>query len=142
MLASAYELAGKAGAAVQTLKRLAKENADSPKLLAEVGQRALWLNRMDAALGFFIAALKKDPKNLVALKGSGQILAWNNDPERAIARFKTYNRLSPNDYEVRYQLGELYFANGREGDAFKQYCKTLTLIKKAKRRQVNTPTKQ
>jgi len=142
MLDTAYELAGKTPAAVKILKRLAKENATDPKLLAEVGQRALGLNRTDVAFDFFSVALKKDPKNLVALKGSGQIFAWNNDPERAIARFETYNRLSPNDLEVRYQLGELYFANGREGAAFKQYKKTLTLIKKAQRLQAKTSIEQ
>ena len=76
------------------------------------------------------------------MKGSGQIFAWNNDPEKAIARFEAYNRLNPHDLEVRYQLGELYFTNGREGDAFKQYKKSLALIKKAKRLEAKTPMKQ
>jgi len=34
----------------------------------------------------------------------------------------------PHDYEVRYQIGELYFFQSREGDAFRQYRRVLSLI--------------
>ena len=97
--------------------------AGNPSLLAELGDRALWLDRTSAALKFYEAALRLEPKNLRALKGSGQIFAWNNNPDRAIERFEAYNRLNPDDFEVRYQLGELYFANQRRGAAFKEYDK-------------------
>jgi tetratricopeptide (TPR) repeat protein len=132
MLASAYEGSGKMEAAIKIYQRLAKENADDATLLAKLGNHALWLQKTTEALSFFKSALKKDSKNLTALKGSGQIYAWNNDPERAIEKFKAYNRIDPNDYEVRYQLGELYFENQREGEAFLQYRKAMRLIQQVK----------
>ncbi len=132
MLARAYELVGKADASIRIYKRLAKENAKDPELLAELGNYALWLRYLDVASTFFEAALKRDSRNLTALKGSAQIFAWNNNPEKAMRRFEKYNKLFPNDYSARYQLGELYFISDREGDAFREYRKTLTLIKKAR----------
>ncbi len=132
MLANAYELAKRPEAAVRVYRRLARENSDNPKFLAKLGTQALWLNRTDLALKFFESALKIDHKNLTALKGSAQAYARNNRSAKAIKRFRAYNRLNPNDYEVRYQLGELYFTNGRKGEAFKEYKKALRLIDKLK----------
>jgi len=133
LLAAAYDAAGERERALAVYERLARDHRDDPALLAELGDRALWLDRLPAALAFYEAALRLEPKNLRALKGSGQIYAWNNNPERAIARFETYNRLEPDDFEVRYQLGELYFANERKGAAFKEYRKTLGLIDRRKK---------
>ena len=129
MLANAYELAGKEEAAIRIYRRLSEENSENPEFLAKLGNQALWLKQTDLALRFYDLALRTDPKNLIALKGSAQVYAWNNDPERAIRRFRAYNRLNPDDYEVRYQLGELYFANDRRGEAFGQYKKALNIIK-------------
>jgi predicted Zn-dependent protease len=119
LLAAAYDAAGKREQALAVYERLARDHRDDPALLAELGDRALWLDRLPAALRYYEAALRLDPENLRALKGSGQIYAWNNAPERAVARFEAYNRLEPDDFEVRYQLGELYFANERKGRAFR-----------------------
>jgi len=139
LLASAYEMTGKKEQALAVYRRLARAHQDNPDLLAEMGDRALWLDRLPAALGFYEAALRLDPKNLRALKGSGQIYAWNNNADRAIARFEAYNRLNPDDFEVRYQLGEIYFANQREGSAFREYRKTLRLLDQVKREGVSPP---
>jgi predicted Zn-dependent protease len=133
LLAAAYDAAGRRERALAVYRRLARDHRDDPELLAGLGDRALWLDRLPAALEFYEAALRLDPKNLRALKGSGQIYAWNNSPERAIERFEAYNRLEPDDFEVRYQLGELYFANERKGAAFREYRKTLGLIDRKKR---------
>jgi Flp pilus assembly protein TadD len=134
LLATAYELSGDKDRAVRMYQRLARDHKDDAEILADLGNRALWLNRIGLASRFYDAALKKEPKNLVALKGSAQIYAWNNDPELAIKRFEHYNRLNSEDYEVRYQLGELYLTNGRSGDAFKSYRKTMKLIQAARKR--------
>ena len=137
LLASAYELTGKKAQAMAVYEELARTHRDDPGLLAELGDRALWLDRLPPALAFYEAALRLDPENLRALKGSGQIYAWNNNAERAIARFEAYNRLNPDDFEVRYQLGELYFANQREGSAFEEYRKTLRLMDQAKQEGIS-----
>ncbi len=132
LLAAAYEMTGKRDQAMDVYARLARGHEDDPALLADLGDRALWLNRYSAALTFYEAALKRDPKNLRALKGSAQIYAWNNDPKTAMARFEAYNRLNPDDFEVRYQLGELYFADQRPGPALKEYQKAMTLMDRMK----------
>ncbi len=134
LLATAYELSGDKDRAARLYQRLAREHEDDPDVLADLGNRALWLNRVGLASRFYNAALMKDPRNLAALKGSAQIYAWNNDPERAIRRFEHYNRLDPKDYEAYYQLGELYFTNDRKGDAYKAYRKTMKLIQAARKR--------
>jgi predicted Zn-dependent protease len=139
LLASAYEVTGKKEQALAVYQRLARTHQENPEILAEMGDRALWLDRLPAALTFYEAALRLDPGNLRALKGSGQIYAWNNNADRAIARFEEYNRLNPDDFEVRYQLGELYFASRREGSAFKEYRKTLRLMDQVKREGVSPP---
>jgi len=132
MLTSAYELLRQWDAVAAIYKRLAKENPDNANLLADLGNRALWMEKTDLALDFFESALKKDPKQLQALKGSAQIYASISDPGKAIDRFEDYNRLNPDDYEARYQLGELYFSSNREGEAFRQYRKALSLMKQTK----------
>lgn len=133
LLATAYELSGDKDRAARLYQRLARGHKNNPDVLADLGNRALWLNRIGLASRFYDKALKKDPKNLIALKGSAQIYAWNNDPERAIRRFEDYNRLNPKDYEVHYQLGELYFTNDRKGDAFKSYQKVMKFIQAARK---------
>ena len=136
MLASAYELIGQANEAVKIYKRIGKENAKNPDLLAQAGEQALWLNKYDTALSLFESALKSDPKNLKALKRSGQIYVWQNQPKKAILRLEKYNRIYPNDYEVRYQLGELHYDRGHKHNAFRHYKRAMTLIRKQKRRGV------
>ncbi len=135
MLASSYELSGRVDSAARIYRQLAKENANDTEQLATLGNRALGLDKIDLARDIYEAVLKKDPRNLTALKGSAQTYAWNNDAERAIQRFEAYNKLNPYDFEVRYQLGELYFQNGRQGDAFMEYKKANELMKKVESRK-------
>jgi tetratricopeptide (TPR) repeat protein len=135
MLALAYELTHRVDDALRIYRRLAQLYRSQPDLLADLGNRALWLSRTDLALTFYESALKADPDHLAALKGSAQIYAWNNSPAQAVRRFEHYNRLNPYDYEVHYQLGELYFANGRKGDAFKAYDTATRLINMVKSRR-------
>ncbi len=132
MLAMAFELSGKRESAIRVYKRLAKENTGDTNFLAKLGNQAMWINSIDTALVFFEAALRKDTKNLLALKGSAQIYAGQNNLEKAIKRFAYYNRLNPDDYDTHFQLGELFFANNRKTDAFKEYKKSFKLIERLK----------
>jgi len=131
VLASAYLQAGQSARADRMFRDLAREHAGDAVLIAEAGNQALWAKRLDLALEFYEKALARDPRNRIALKGSAQVYAWNNDARKAMARFEAYNRLVPDDHEVRYQLGELYYANGRTGDAMAQYDKALAIIRRA-----------
>ena len=132
MLSEAYELLEQPDAIIAIYRRLVNENLDNADLIAGLGNRALWMDKTDLALEFFETALKKDPKQPHALKGSAQIYAWNGVPKIAIERFEDYNRLIPDDYEARYHLGELYFSRNRRGEAFRQYRKALSLMKQSK----------
>lgn len=131
VLASAYLRAGQNSRAEKLFKDLGRDHAGDAALMAEAGNQALWAKRLDLALAFYEKALARDPRNRIALKGSAQVYAWNNDAQKAMARFEAYNRLVPDDHEVRYQLGELYFANGRTGDAMAQYDKAMAIIGRA-----------
>lgn len=132
MLATAFELSGKKELAIEMYKRLAKENMEDANFLAKLGNQAMWLDYKDIALNFFETALRKDAENLLALKGAAQIYAEHNNLKKAIKLFAHYNRLNPDDYEAHFQLGELFFADERKTDAFKEYKKSLKLIKNMK----------
>lgn len=142
MLADAYMQMGKQAKAQDLIQRLFKENRDDPVFLADLGQRTKWQQRWDLALLIYEAVLQKDPVNLKALKGSGQIYAWTNAPKPAIKALETYNRLYPNDYETQYLLGELYMAANRQADAQKQYRKAMRLIHTGKPKDGTTPPVQ
>ena len=142
MLAQAYFLSGQEAAADRIFRRLAGENARNSRLLAELGNQALALKRTDTALDFYESALRLNPQSAVALKGSAQIFAWNNDARRAVKRFEDHNRIQADDVEARFQLGELYFSSNQKGQAFGEYKKTLELIRqarKAKKAQAEKP---
>ncbi|PIE67160.1 MAG: hypothetical protein CSA23_05245 [Deltaproteobacteria bacterium] len=128
MLLEAYERTHRQAAALRISRRLMNENRDNADFLAELGDRALWREHTSLALKAYEAALKMEPKNRGALKGSGQIHAWNNHHQRAIDILEVYNRLYPMDYEAQYLLGELYFATHRQGAAHRQYRKAMKLI--------------
>jgi predicted Zn-dependent protease len=128
MLADAYAQSDHHEAARQLIERLLEENRGDPVFLADLGQRAQWQQRWDLALSIYEAVLRQAPHNLKALKCSGQIYAWTNQPQQAIQALETYNRLYPKDYETQYLLGELYMAAHREADAEKQYRKAMKLI--------------
>jgi predicted Zn-dependent protease len=133
MLAAAYEYSDKREYAIGVYKRLAKENMEDTNFLAKLGNHAMWLNYSDIALNFFEEVLRKNSKNLLALKGSAQIYAGQNNHERAIKRLAYYNRLNPDDYEAHFRLGEIFFANEQKTDAFKEYKKSFKLINKLQR---------
>ncbi len=132
-LVHAYHLMGKPQKALTMIHDLASAHSDDPDFLATLGNHALWMDQMSVALQLYERALRLDPKNLAALKGSAQIYAWNNDPQRAMARFEQYNRWNPLDFEVHYQLGELYYANGRRAAAYREYRKAKSLIRRVER---------
>lgn len=119
--------------AVRMMKRLAAENPRSAPRLAALGDLALAAKRTGLALEFYEAALKTDPRNGPALKGSAQVYAWNNDPNRAMARLEAYRVVAPDDAEARYLLGELYFVNQKESAAMGEYDQTLKLLRKARK---------
>ena len=132
MLAEAYEERHLVEKARHIYERLFQENRRDPVFIADLGERAQWRRHTDLALAIFEAALKIDPDQPKALKGSGQIYAGNNNHRPAIEALEAYNRIHPFDYEAQYLLGELYFATHREAEAQLQYRKAMKLINSSK----------
>jgi len=132
-LVRAYSQLNRQDSAQQLMRRLKGDYASSALRLAAIGDLAVQFKRMDFALECYAAALRIDPRNRAALKGQAQIYAWNNDADRAIKGFENYRVQHPSDIEARYQLGELYHATDRTGEASGEYKKTLNLIRQARK---------
>lgn len=139
LLAEAYEQSDRPDEARRLYNRLFDENRKDPAFIADLGNRAMWRQHTDLALTFYEAVLQADPHNQGALKGSGQIYAWNDNQKRAIETLEIYNRLFPQDYETRYLLGEQYIAAHREADAQKQFRKAMKLINAGRTRRSAGP---
>eukprot|EP00828_Plagiopyla_frontata_P011637 TRINITY_DN16456_c0_g1_i1.p3 TRINITY_DN16456_c0_g1~~TRINITY_DN16456_c0_g1_i1.p3 ORF type:complete len:279 (+),score=61.68 TRINITY_DN16456_c0_g1_i1:122-838(+) len=130
LLATAMIQANRFAEGVVLYRQLAQENSSDPTFLAEVGDQILYTGDLSTALQFYDQTLKLQPDNLRALRGSGMIYAETGDSERAIRTFRQYNRLRPDDPDIRFQLGELLYANNRRGQAQKEYKTTLRLLRK------------
>ncbi|ETR69933.1 MAG: hypothetical protein OMM_03602 [Candidatus Magnetoglobus multicellularis str. Araruama] len=142
LLAAAYVQIGQQEKAIRIYKQIASQYQDDPHLITEMGNQLLWMKQHDLALSFFHKALKEDSKHLNALKGCAQIYAWQNQSKKAIKYFERYLTLKPDDYEVRYQIGELLFTSGNKHYAFKHFQKALTLIDRNKRTLSDDAVKQ
>lgn len=130
LLATAMLQAERFADGIAIYRRLAEENRTDATFLAQVGDQILFANDMTTALKFYNQALKLAPDNLRALRGSGMIYAETGDAERAIRTFRRYNRLRPDDPDIRFQLGELLYVNNRRGQAHREYKKTLRLLRR------------
>ncbi len=121
LLALALQQDGRGPEASAIYKRLGKEYSTDEVFLARLGAEALFNNFNDDAYELFEAALKVNPDNHTALKGLGIFFGEGEQYKRAIAKFRHYLRLVPDDAEARFQLGEIYRLIGREADAVRQY---------------------
>ncbi|WP_432736738.1 tetratricopeptide repeat protein [Maridesulfovibrio sp. FT414] len=130
LLASALQLAGRGAEASAIYKRLGREYSTDEILLSRLGAEALFNNDQDDAYSLFEAALKVNRDNHTALKGLGIIFSERSEYKRAIAKFRHYLRLVPDDAEARYQLGEIYNFLGRDSDALMQYRLAERAIRK------------
>ncbi|RJQ56065.1 MAG: hypothetical protein C4530_15360 [Desulfobacteraceae bacterium] len=130
-LARAYELSDRLPAAAGIYRELGEKNSEDAAVLSELGNRLLWIDDPDGAVGMFEKALRLDPLNPTALKGSGSVYADKNMPEKATRRLNAYIRLNPDDYLVQYRLGELYRSIDQESRAVAHYDRSLSLIRKA-----------
>ncbi|MBU1230086.1 MAG: tetratricopeptide repeat protein [Proteobacteria bacterium] len=133
LLVQAYTQLNRQEPTQQLMRRLKHDYESDPERLAAIGDMAVLHKRLDFAMEAYAAALKVDPSNRAALKGTAQIYAWNNDAQRAIKGFENYRVRHPSDIEARYQLGELYYTTDRPEDAFGEYKKTLSLIRQARK---------
>ncbi|MHC4859184.1 MAG: tetratricopeptide repeat protein [Planctomycetota bacterium] len=109
------------------------ERIDLPGLTHEERSRlasrfyvAQW---MELSLVLYLTILEEDPDDLIALLRVGQIRAAGNDPYGALPLFERVLELAgPGDGEILYQLGESYWACGREDDAIEAHAAALPLL--------------
>ncbi|SDK82364.1 Tetratricopeptide repeat-containing protein [Maridesulfovibrio ferrireducens] len=137
LLASAYDLAGRGRNASDIYKRLGREHNKDGIFMARLGAEALFNNHIAEAFSLFESALRVDKKNQTALKGIAIIYTERNEYKRAIAKFKAYNRIVPDDADARFQLGEIYLLVNREGDAVREFKKAKRILKRQGQVQKN-----
>ncbi len=118
------------------IKDLEKSIVGMMIFLARLGAEAMFNNFDTDAYDLFKAALKVNKDNYTALKGIGIILGEREEYRRAVAKFRHYNRLVPDDAEARYQLGEIYRVMGREADAVKEFRRAERIIRKKGKKDI------
>lgn len=138
LLATAMLQAGRFAEGTAIYRQLAQEHRSDPIFLADAGDQTMFVGDLQMALEFYKQSLEIQPDNLRALRGSGMIYAQTGNTQQAIRDFRRYNRLRPDDPEVRFQLGELLDVNNQKAQADKEYKKTLRLLRK-QAAATNTP---
>lgn len=136
LLASAFVQAGRGAEASAIYKRLGKEYSQDAVFLSRLGAEAMFNNFDTDAYALFKAALKINKDNHTALKGLGIILGEREEYKRAVAKFRHYNRIVPDDAEARYQLGEIYRVMGREADAAREFRRAERIIRKKGKKDI------
>lgn len=136
LLVSALQQAGMGARASEIYKRLGKEYSKDEIFLARLGAEALFNNFDTDAYDLFTAALKVNKDNHTALKGLAIIYGEREQYKRAVAKFRYYNRIVPDDAEARYQLGEIYRVMGREADAVREFKRAERIIRKKGKKDI------
>lgn len=60
------------------------------------------------ARSLLLEVIEREPLNVRAHARLGIVFFYDNEPERALRSYETALALNPNDYNTRYNLGELY----------------------------------
>jgi serine/threonine protein kinase/Flp pilus assembly protein TadD len=81
----------------------------------------------DRALGELGLALKLDPEYGAALNQIAYTYGAKGDYESAVAEFKSYGSLFPNDANPLDSIGEMYFRMGRLDEAVARYDEALRI---------------
>ena len=63
------------------------------------------IKRYNEALGYYVLVLEKQPKNLKALLGAGELMFEEGNYRKAREYLETYLKLKPDNLRVRYMLG-------------------------------------
>lgn len=79
------------------------------QLVARKGILLQVLNRPDEALKVYEDAIKKDPDNADLHFNLAGLYLNRNETDKALAEFMIVKRLSPNDVESNYQVGDAMF---------------------------------
>ncbi len=83
------------------------------------------LEKFDEAKGFAEKALEKNPKDVDLLLLEGSILDRQGARAAAIEVLLRADKLRPNDAQIQFRLGNVYYAEGRGPEAVEAYRKAL-----------------
>ena len=125
-----------ARAEAQELKALsdkAKKTGAVEDLLAW-GRKAFELKAFDQAAEAYLEVLKKDPKNVEAVRRVGILLFMSGRPEEARLFLEIAQHAEPMAAEGWLFLGNLYFQEGRYGEAIAAWEKYLEVGGEARER--------
>jgi tetratricopeptide (TPR) repeat protein len=99
----------------------------STMALAQGGRRELQAGNLDRALQMFMKALERDPNQLDAHVGIGDIHQVKGDYAQAALQYETARNISPRSFEVNYKLGLMYHLLNRLQEAVDTYLQALTI---------------
>jgi mono/diheme cytochrome c family protein len=118
---------------LKALADKAKKTGAVEDLLAW-GRKAFELKAFDQAAEAYLEVLKKDPKNVEAVRRVGILLFMSGRPEEARLFLEIAQHADPKAAEGWLFLGNLYFQEGRYGEAIAAWEKYLEVGGEAKER--------
>jgi len=118
---------------LKALSDKAKKTGAVEDLLAW-GRKAFELKAFDQAAEAYLEVLKKDPKNVEALRRVGILLFMSGRPEEARLFLEIAQHADPKAAEGWLFLGNLYFQEGRYGEAIAAWEKYLEVGGEARER--------
>jgi mono/diheme cytochrome c family protein len=118
---------------LKALSDKAKKTGAVEDLLAW-GRKAFELKAFDQAAEAYLEVLKKDPKNVEAVRRVGILLFMSGRPEEARLFLEIAQHADPKAAEGWLFLGNLYFQEGRYGEAIAAWEKYLEVGGEARKR--------
>ena len=118
---------------LKVLADKAKKTGAVEDLLAW-GRKAFELKAFDQAAEAYLEVLKKDPKNVEAVRRVGILLFMSGRPEEARLFLEIAQHADPKAAEGWLFLGNLYFQEGRYGEAIAAWEKYLEVGGEARER--------
>lgn len=104
-------------ASIELFELAIARGADHPALMIHLGDTLAQLDRPDAAIERYEAALALDPTSTHALRGLGQTALGRGEIEPALAHLERARELAPWHGEVRLLLARAYQRLGRTAEA-------------------------
>lgn len=95
--------------------------------LAQGGRRELDAGNIEQALVLFTRALEKDPNQIDAHIGIGDIHQVKGDYTRAAEQYDTARKINPQNFDANYKLGLMYHLLNRLSEAVATYLQALAI---------------
>lgn len=99
----------------------------SPRILDQLFGVAVQLDRLEDLLPIFDEVLDRHPNHLDLLFLQGELRTRYGPLSEAIRRYIKAQHLDPKDSRISFALGQIYRIQGNNGEAEKEFQKTLLL---------------